>query len=62
MQSRPDSTNGIAVHADTNNHEVDWDAAKVFEKHQTKKKMLESLQINKIKVPLKCVGVSVRIG
>ena len=44
-----DSRNGIAVHADTNNHEVDWDAAKVimFEEHQTKRKVLESLQINK---------------
>ena len=44
-----DSRNGIAVHADTNNHEVDWEAARVVmvEEHQTKRKVLESLQINR---------------
>ena len=44
-----DSRNGIAVHADTHNHEVDWQAAKVlmFEEHLTKRKVLESLHINK---------------
>lgn len=44
-----DARNGIAVHADNHHHEVDWEAAKVilFEEHQTKRKVLESLQINK---------------
>ena len=34
-----DSRNGIVVHADTNNHEVDGEAARMvmFEEHQTKK-------------------------
>ena len=37
------------VHADTNNHKVDGEAARVilFKEHQTKRKVLESLQINR---------------
>ena len=46
-----DSRNGIA---DTNNHEVDWEAARVvmFEEHQTKRKVLETLQISKQTPPI----------
>ena len=44
-----DTKNGIAVHATTNEHDVNWEAAKVvtFEQHLIQRKVLESLHINK---------------
>lgn len=44
-----DTNNGVAVHAWTNDHHVNWEAAKVItvEQHQTKRKVLESLHIKK---------------
>ena len=44
-----DSKNGMTVHAMNYEHDVNWEAVKVItlEQHLIKRKVLESLQINK---------------